>query len=304
MLHYPMSQEQAVLFEAARMTWRRREMAKFRNLVFQEESVTETILQDIAMGFPGDLTIVPFNKIQEGQNGADWAWAFENADRTQSFAMLVQAKVLDLADKNYAKIDQKAGKTAPASKQIDLLLKTAADWRIPAVYAFYNHLSDPTRIPHRCATFPRSAPNFPIESWGISIAAAHRVAAELPDKSFDTHRLHSKPLHCLLCSRAIGVRPPSGSPQAALAAWKSLDPRPPPRPQDGMAEPSIGFAIGGRDDPFEGILHRPLPEIFVQARRIANAENDELRERLVAEATADRPNLAGVVILTDPEFPA
>jgi hypothetical protein len=69
MMNYPLTPEQAALYAVARTTWRRRGNAKARRLSFGEESITETILMDLAETFPGSLSIVPFSKPEEGKVG-------------------------------------------------------------------------------------------------------------------------------------------------------------------------------------------------------------------------------------------
>jgi hypothetical protein len=306
LLNYPLSAEQICLLTLARTTWTRRGVAKHRKLVFQEESVTETVLQDLALTFPGRLTIRPFNKLEEGQNGADWAWAFVSADGKLSAAMLVQAKALDLKDKRYGKIDQKAAKSSGMVLQIDALLASAAKIGIPAVYAFYNHLTDTSKIPDHCQTLRTSAPGFPVESWGISVADAQVVNTTLPDKRFLTHRGHSMPLHCLLCSRAIGRRPAGGSPEAALRALARLAQLGRGRPMWPESEPEdeehlARLAVGDFDDEIllQERLRAPLPPIFDAVRRLDEIDDEDECERAVTALAADYPDLAGVVIMTD-----
>jgi hypothetical protein len=90
---YPFTAEQMCLLSLARTSWHRRATAKRTHLQFGEESITETVLMDLADRFPGTVFILPFNKRTEGRYGADWAWAFESADGSQVLPMLVQAKL-------------------------------------------------------------------------------------------------------------------------------------------------------------------------------------------------------------------
>lgn len=166
MLDYPFTPEQTALLTCARTTWDRRRTAKLRALSFGEETITETILMDLAVAFPGRLEIVQFSKNQEGKRGADWAWAFRDATGTKNLPMLVQAKLLDRHDRAYPEIARFVGKKLPAVRQIDRLIATAARYRWPALYAFYNHLDNPGRIPDRCGTIPNAGLVMP-ESWAF-----------------------------------------------------------------------------------------------------------------------------------------
>ena len=47
--------------------------AKRTGLNYNEETVTEGLLLDLQVNFPGDVLIVPFTKRREARIGADWA---------------------------------------------------------------------------------------------------------------------------------------------------------------------------------------------------------------------------------------
>src|SRR5690606_2439034 len=94
-VNYHLTPEQMALLSVATRCWSSRGSAKRVGLTFSEETVTETILLQLAESFPGQISIVPFNKRQEGRVGADWAWAFMSADGAHVYPMLVQAKALD-----------------------------------------------------------------------------------------------------------------------------------------------------------------------------------------------------------------
>jgi hypothetical protein len=289
MTNYPMSREQVTLLTAARTAWRRRGVAKARGLAFSEESLTETVLMDIAESYPGQLRIVSFNKHQEGRNGADWAWAFRNAAGTQNLAMLVQAKALDFTDRTYPEIKRKVGRGTPPVRQIDRLLDTANSWGWPAVYVFYNHLSKTSRIPNNCQTLPKMRTSMP-EAWGISIATAEAVSRVLDDQSFDTHRRHSMPLHCLLCSGGSGWSGREGSPALALSSLRRLA---------GQSDDRIRTPNAGESASPEWRLTTALPELFTLALEASSeARPDRLDEGLRSLAEA-HPNLAGVAVLQD-----
>lgn len=130
---------------AAHWVWDRRRTAKLARFPFSEETVTETILLDLATQNPLEIQIVPFNKYQEAKTGADWEWCFYDQSKTQFARMIIQAKVLDDKDHEYAHFDRKIGNTG--IRQIDRLLSTANARGVPALYVFYNHLSDPNRVP-------------------------------------------------------------------------------------------------------------------------------------------------------------
>ena len=155
----------------------------------------------MALTFPGRLEIVQFSKNQESKRGADWAWAFRDVTGTKNLPVLVQAKLLDGRDHGYPEIARFVGKKLPAVRQIDRLIATAARYRWPALYAFYNHLDDPSRIPDRCGTVPNAGLAMP-ESWGISVALAEHVRrlrpAERPALRHPLSALYSTALPAVL----------------------------------------------------------------------------------------------------------
>jgi len=206
--------EQAFLLGLSRMVWTKRAAAKASNLSFNEETITETILLDLKTSYPGDVEIVAFNKAQEATTGADWLWAFVSADGSQSLTMLVQAKRLDDTEQIYHGINRNIGTRTPSVRQIDQLLATARNQRIPAIYVFYNHVTEEGRIPRTCLSLQPSDPD-QVLGFGISVAEASTVASVLPDEKFDVHRYHSIPLHCILCNGGSGRRPEGGTPEMA-----------------------------------------------------------------------------------------
>ena len=144
--------EQSCLLDLARTVWSKRGAAKRAGLPYNEETITENMLLDLKLAYPGPVVIVPFSKAKEAKFGADWAWAFVSADGAWSLTMLVQAKRLDDREQAYKGIKRSVGIRMPPVRQIDQLIATAATYGIPPVYAFYNHLGDSSRVPQRCGS--------------------------------------------------------------------------------------------------------------------------------------------------------
>jgi hypothetical protein len=283
-LSYAFTPEQMCLQQLARATWERRGQAKWIGLGYGEETATQTFLLDLAKTYPGNVIIVPFTKPIEGKNGADWAWSFESADGAYSFPMMVQAKVLDDFDQNYPELLHMVGK-AREVRQIDRLRAAADELGFPAYYAFYNHLSDLSRVPSRCNSLGLVSPTPMPDSWGIAIASADDVEAALNDVSFDRHRLHSRPLHCLLCSGGTGARGPFGSPGRAASWFRDVEPAGTPLPPYG--EPDLPPGVRRGSDP-----------LFSAVRDYAGID-PERRRGLVEQLREKYPSVDGVVILRD-----
>lgn len=133
-----------------------------------------------------------------------------NVGETASITMLVQAKSLDRNEVKYGKLGHKIGNKKPKVLQIDRLINTANTYSIPALYAFYNHVSNNKRIPNNCRSVHMTDPQYSA-GFGISIASAKNVLAAFNNFSFDAQCLHSFPLHCLLCSGGSGYGQGNGA---------------------------------------------------------------------------------------------
>jgi hypothetical protein len=182
---------------SAYWVWERRGTAKRMSFAFSEETITETILLDLGTMHPQEITVLPFNKREEGKTGADWEWCFYTP-HSQFVRMLVQAKVLDDNDENYAHLDREIGSSGVL--QIERLIANAQSLGIPAIYAFYNNLRDVRRLPKLGQSSP------PV--WGISVAFADTIYGLLPSKSFDSISPISVPWAALVCpdTSALPVR--------------------------------------------------------------------------------------------------
>jgi hypothetical protein len=262
------------------MVWVRRYTAKTSGLPFNEETITETILLDLKTMYPGYVQVVAFSKTQEATTGADWLWSFVSADGTYSMTTLVQAKRLEDTEQVYRGIARQIGKRTPPVRQIDQLLITARSQRVPAIYAFYNHVKDASRVPKVCKSLGSADPD-QVFGFGVSVAEASVVAGALPDETFDTHRKHSIPLHCLLCSGGQGMRPDGGTPEMVADALARLRSMTPSEKKDAEAS---GFLQG---------LHPTIELALGLAARRADSSDFTIPD--------DLPNIAGVVVLRDAE---
>ena len=286
----PFTPQQCCLLKLSMGVWEKRRAAKLTGLPCNEETVTEGLLLDLQINFPGDVLIAPFTKRREARIGADWAWAFVGRNGRSNQGMLVQAKRLNDDDRNYDDLYKKTRPKGEAHSmlQVDRLIEKAKRYQLPPVYAFYNHLDDQSRIPYfTCGTLGGLYWRCP-ESWGVALASAFEVHRAKPDKSFDRHRCHSMPLHCLLCSEGSGQKGAMGSPGAASAALSRLFAR-------SAATEDLGSDFS---PPFEPAAE--LSEIFREAQRVRRSEHMDDDGR-IAELGDRFPDLAGAVIFRDSE---
>lgn len=275
--------EQRFLLREARGVWRERGTAKDSGLPWQEETITDIFLKRLKRRYPGVVEVIPFNKQMEGESGADWLWSFVSEDGASSMTMLVQAKRLDDREVGYPDISRTIGQRTPPERQIDKLIEVADRYQVPALYAFYNHLGDTSRVPRRCGSLPRAA-RAHVDGFGISVADAEIVRQALPDTTFDTHATASFPLHCLLCSFGTGQKPRGGSPEAIIRSLRQFlgeRLRATRRRADPDDQEMLGFQRGDHS-------------IVARAR----AARDALA-RGVPAAEFDLPAIAGVVVMKD-----
>lgn len=267
---------------AAHWVWERRGVAKHTGMPFAEETITDTVLLDLATQNPNEIKIFPFNKRREGETGADWEWCFYDL-RTSTFQrMLVQAKILDDKDRDYSHIDRVIGSTG--IRQIDRLIATSAARNTPAIFVFYNHVSDRNRIPAGvCGSFDCT------ECWGCSVALADAVRSTLPAKDFDALKDHSKPWVCLLCQ---GLVSSNSAPARVLATLRDLYDR-------------SRRIFRARDISFENVIPPPdrpssePPRYFDQLTRIEDARNPAERDSILAQIERENPEIDGIVLATD-----
>ena len=282
--------QQLCLLRLSTNTWLRRGAAKRNRLNFNEEAATETLLIDVAVQFPGKVKIIPFTKKREAETGADWAWAFVGPDGQASQAMLVQAKRLDDHGQAYTSLYYRGRTSGSIStqSQLDRLFATARRYGLPPVYAFFNHLDDTDRVPEgSCGTLYMTQSSLP-ESWGVSIAPATEVRKVRPNKSFNCHRHHSRPLHCLLCSQGTGQQHEKGSAGALAAALSAMFEQ-----VSADERRSLGFDLPFR--PSKG-----LPELFQYAELAHDRRKERARVPFLG-LSEDFLGIAGVVIVRDHE---
>jgi len=278
-----LTREQLCLLKEARAVWDDLKEAKALKVPWQEETITDTLIRNLRRSYPGNVEVIPFSKPLEGESGADWLWSFTSKDRVTTATMLVQAKRLNNDEVEYPDIIRNIGKRSPPQRQIDQLITVASRYGVPALYAFYNHLEDITRVTARCGSLNLGDPDH-IFGFGISIAGADEVAATLPDQTFDCHKVHSIPLHCLLCTGSAAKRGIGGSPEAIVDNLRD-------RLRIRLSE----SRRSSRDSDTLGFGRAEHP-IVARAR--------QSRDALAAGIQAvelDLPDIAGVVVFSDGE---
>lgn len=197
--------EQQFLLREARYVWRERATAKRAGLPWREETITDILLKRLRLGYPGGVEVIPFNKQLEGESGADWLWSFVSADGANSMTMLVQAKRLDDREIGYPDIARAIGRRTPPERQIDRLIEIADQHNVPALYAFYNHLTSRSRIPRRCGSLPPHSPDhvLGLRRRGEMRRPAPPLGHAIPLRSADSC---ARPARAGVARRTAGLR--------------------------------------------------------------------------------------------------
>jgi hypothetical protein len=242
---------------------------------FSEETVTETILLELGTRHSREITILPFNKREEGRTGADWEWCFY-APR-HHVRMLVQAKVLDDEDRNYAHLDREIGSSGVL--QIERLISNAQSLAIPAVYVFYNHLTDESRLPQ--------LGKIPAPLWGVTVAFADTVRSLLPRKSFDAIGPVSLPWILLVCTGELDL------PNRVVTVLREL--RRVSREVDskGIGDPTDSFRV---PDPE---LVNGQPPYMSEVRDLAGTPPGPARQRFIDQLAMRFPGRDGLILIRD-----
>jgi hypothetical protein len=196
----------------ASWVWERIELAQTSGLAFSEETITETILLDLATRHPAKVKIKAFTKTEEGVNGSDWEWWIGQAGSW--FGMRVQAKKIKLPAETFAPLQRYGVKKGSTVGQIDKLLSQAKNDGLNSAYCFYF-------VSKKWPTL-RAWPvyNFigggPISPQGCFVADATAVKAVGKDTLAALAPI-SVPWHLLVCHCAGGIFNSAASAGAAHA---------------------------------------------------------------------------------------
>lgn len=163
-----------------------------------EETFTDNIMLDLKLKHPVEIFTHPFNKREEGVNGADWEWWLTNAAEDNWLGLRVQAKILNLKPNEYSHLHHKVGKAKKAYQLANLKRESAKAGMVP-LYCFYSYgnVNNPN-----CGSFGHAA-----EAFGcslVSLAHVESLQAGGEKKSFDDVMEKASPWHCLVCCSGFG----------------------------------------------------------------------------------------------------
>ncbi|GEM_PF-1476091 len=177
----------------ARQTWEMIDRSRQVPYQLKEETLTDFNMLSLMELRSPSIRIEPFNKYEEGQNGADWEWWFTNG--AQWIGFRVQAKVINIKNDNFEHLHYQGRASIPQSEKLILQAEfpeSNETPRIPIYCLFLN--SDQLR--HEELKVDK-------ELYGCSILSAYKVKEMRPDKknSMDDLQEFIFPWHELVCSR-------------------------------------------------------------------------------------------------------
>lgn len=183
-------------------TWALLEQARSAGVQIGEESVTDFLMIRLRETLPSTCIVRPFNRFEEGKNGADWElWLVDR--RSTCLGFRFQAKVIHFSDESFPSLHYYRNRRNPTRReyQCDALIQHASSHRPPAlpIYCLYCHGLGPTWQQRH----PQGMPAF---LWGCSVLPAH-VVQSLPRIVATTRigylRRFVRPWHELVCGAGM-----------------------------------------------------------------------------------------------------
>lgn len=115
--------------------------------IYGEETITDSILLEIAKQNFFNLRILQTPKNIEGAQGTDWEW-FVGSNENGWIRYAIQAKKMNTNSMSYQSLNHKVGSSPNEEFQIDILRTfAAANGAIP-LYNFYNYYPEATESDH------------------------------------------------------------------------------------------------------------------------------------------------------------
>lgn len=196
--------------------WQRIALAQQVGLAFSEETITETVLLQLASRHPGSVTIQAFSKRDEAVNGSDWEWWIGQTGSW--FGMRVQAKRIKLPSETFRPLQSYGRSKGSTIGQIDRLISRAAtDHLNPAYCLYFVSYKWPALKAWPVYTFLGGGP---ISPQGCLMADASAVKAIGKDSLVALAPI-SVPWHLLVCHCASGSLNAGSSAEASHSALRT-----------------------------------------------------------------------------------
>ncbi|WP_138992287.1 DUF6615 family protein [Larkinella sp. C7] len=182
--------------EISRRVWTDIDFANRYRTIYGEETITDTILLELAKQNFRNIRILQTPKLAESVQGTDWEWFV--GSRTHGWIRYaIQAKKLNPKTNKYDSLNHKVGAPPNDNYQIDILQKFADFYKAIPLYNFYNFFPRAIQANHwHCNQ------DFDRELLGWSFTLLRNVEIAIGNRGFRTfdriHNFHETlPIRCL-----------------------------------------------------------------------------------------------------------
>lgn len=181
--------------EITRRIWTDIHLSNKYKIMYGEETITDSILLELAKQNHHGIQILQTNKLSESTNGTDWEW-FVGSDTFGWMRYAIQAKKLKCSTGRYESLNHKVGTQPHDDYQLNILKRFSEANDAIALYNFYNYYPQANESSHwHCETA------FDKELLGWTFTMLSNVETALNTKGCRTfnaiHMAGALPIRCL-----------------------------------------------------------------------------------------------------------
>lgn len=139
--------------ELSKEIWKKIELASRLRTIFGEETITDSILLELASQHYWNIRIIQTPKVDEAKKGTDWEW-FVGSPGTGWVRYALQAKKISIGSGRYSSLKHRVGIKSTDPMQVDILKRYAKGNHAVPLYTFYNHASKADASKHWHCSLP------------------------------------------------------------------------------------------------------------------------------------------------------
>lgn len=182
--------------DISRRIWTDINLSKKYNTIYGEETITDSILLELAKLDYFNIRILQTPKSVEAHQGTDWEW-YVGSNTYGWIRYAIQAKKINTKSNCYTSLNHKLGKSPVVEYQINILRTFANTNGAVPLFNFYNYYPNATEDKHwQCSQ------SFDLELLGWTFTTLKNVEAAIKKRGFRTfdkiHQLkNALPIRCL-----------------------------------------------------------------------------------------------------------
>lgn len=182
--------------ELSKRIWSDIQLANKFGINYGEETITDSILLDLAQENYPNIKVIQTQKPVEALQGTDWEW-YVGSNKSGWVRFAIQAKKINLKKHSYNSLNHKVGLAPKQKNQIDILYEFAYNNGAVPLYCFYNYYPNVHKEKHwHCAMdFDKS-----LLGWTFTtLNNINKILQTRGSRNFDkVHCLEkSYPIRCL-----------------------------------------------------------------------------------------------------------